>query len=558
MAEIDLSKLGEQLKSFIQIEIEKVISERIALESTNIYHTLEYNLNSAIVNFTTSMNVYTDSVLHNTSINMRRNIERKLNQTLARRVRRFRTIMHSEIRSNLQNVKREIKSVLSESSNSSNVYKPECRKIRELSGKFKDLSKHLKDHKGRLFFTMFPMQLENSEDFIVQFIITAEKKTKVEILSEYAEINKTVFITKGVAYVKVPNLVLTIGTGRTFTTVLIRANHLISVVGFVLDSSECYSHCTSSSFIALPYSELGTDYSIITSPNNEQNCAIMATTANTTIIVEPASVIGLTIKGAFIKPGQKFKIVLNYLEGFHIQTHRSLSATKIYSNEPIVVISGNNYISMKSDLTCFHDCFYFTDSILYESMIPTDKWARHFVIPLFKKPYMLKLRLLSRNLNTTIRIKDFYNASRSSSMDSEEIEMNLDAKSYYVSASNPILLSLYALTEKRTIIMMVVPGIEHFSKEYVIAPPKDPSFTSYITITIKSSDVDGLRFVGNLLAVESSFIMVRNESYTSVVKKMAGHSVYKIRHVSRNALYGVVVYGFGSTSAYGYSAGFRF
>lgn len=144
MAEIDLSKLGEQLKSFIQIEMEKVISERIALESTNIYHTLEYNLNSAIVNFTTSMNVYTDSVLHNTSINMRRNIERKLNQTLARRVRRFRTIMHSEIRSNLQNVKREIKSVLSESSNSSNVYKPECRKIRELSGKFKDLSKHLK------------------------------------------------------------------------------------------------------------------------------------------------------------------------------------------------------------------------------------------------------------------------------------------------------------------------------------------------------------------------------------------------------------------------------
>ncbi|VDI03814.1 Hypothetical predicted protein [Mytilus galloprovincialis] len=284
----------------------------------------------------------------------------------------------------------------------------------------------------------------------------------------------------------------------------------------------------------------------------------MATTTNTTIIVEPASVIGLTIKGAFIQPGQKFKMVLNYLEGFYIQTHRSLSATQIYSNEPIVVMSGNKYTSIKSDLKCFRKCYYVTGSILYESMIPADKWSRHFVIPLFQKTHELKLRIISRNLNTTIRITDLYNATRSSSMDGEEIEMNLDAKSYYVSASNPILLSLYALTENHGIIMMVVPGIQHFSKEYVIAPPKDPSYTSYITITIKSSDVDGLRFVGNLLAVESSFIMVRNESYTSVVKKMAGHSVYKIRHVSRNALYGVMVYGFGSTSAYGYSAGFRF
>ncbi|XP_063438612.1 uncharacterized protein LOC134719550 [Mytilus trossulus] len=337
MAEIDLSKLGEQLKSFMKIEIEKVITKRIAVESSKIYNKLENNLNTAIENFTTSMDAYADGVLNNTSIKMRRNIERKLNQTFARRVRRFRTIMQSDIRSNLQNVKREIYSVLSESYNSSNSYKPEKRKIRELSGKFKDLSKHLKDsaynrngdkkkanttgpstesysndHKGRLFFTMFPIQQDNSEDFIVQFIITAEKKTKVEILSEYAGINKTIVITKGVAYVKVPNLVLTIGTGRTFTTVLIRANHLISVVGFVLDSSYCYSHCKSSSFIALPYSELGTDYSIITRPNNEQNCAILATTANTTITVEPASFIGLTIKGALIKPGQKFKIVLNY------------------------------------------------------------------------------------------------------------------------------------------------------------------------------------------------------------------------------------------------------
>lgn len=105
--------------------------------------------------------------------------------------------------------------------------------------------------------------------------------------------------------------------------------------------------------------------------------------------------------------------------------------------------------------------------------------------------------------------------------------------------------------------MMIIPGIEHFSKDYVIAPPIDPSYTSYITIMLKSSDIDGLRFVGNLLNVESTVIMVRNESYTSIVKKIAGQSVYKIRHVSRNALYGVVVHGLRYNTSYGYPAGFR-
>ncbi|CAG2241004.1 unnamed protein product [Mytilus edulis] len=133
MAEIDLSKLGEQLKSFMKIEIEKVITKRIALESAKIYNKLENNFNSAIENFTTSMEAYTDGVLNN-----------KSNNTFTRRVRRFRTIMHSDIRSNLQSVKRKIDYFLSESYNKSHACYPDRKTFRKLSGKFKDLSKQLK------------------------------------------------------------------------------------------------------------------------------------------------------------------------------------------------------------------------------------------------------------------------------------------------------------------------------------------------------------------------------------------------------------------------------
>lgn len=144
MVELDLSKLGEQLKSFMQIEIKKVITEKIVLESKNIHHKLGNKINAAVDNFKTSMDDYTDSVLHNTSITMRVNIERNINKTFARRVGRFRTIMQSEIRSNLQNVKREIDSVLSESYNKSSDNNPDRRKLRKLSGKLLELSNHLK------------------------------------------------------------------------------------------------------------------------------------------------------------------------------------------------------------------------------------------------------------------------------------------------------------------------------------------------------------------------------------------------------------------------------
>ncbi|CAC5379209.1 unnamed protein product [Mytilus coruscus] len=575
MAELDLSKLGEQLKTFMQIEIKKVITEKMVLESKNIHLKLKNKISSAIENFKTSMDAYTDGVLHNTSITMRMNIERKLNQTFARRVRRFRKIMHSDIRSNLQNVKREIDSVLSESYNKSNAYKPDRRKLRQLSGKIQGMSKHLKDqsydrngqeaelssktygkdHKGTLFFTMIPIQLDHPDNVYAQYIITTDKQAKVDFFSEYTDINRSVVITTGVAYIDIPSSVLMLGIGRTYTTVLIQSDQLITVVGF-FGKSHCSISCESSSLIVLPATVLGMDYSIITQPNNKQNCGIMATDTNTTVVIESASVRSISIGSTTIKPRQKFIIVLDYLEGFHIQTDNHLTATKIYANKPIVVISGNRYASLKEDFKCLRYCRSYFSDIVYESLIPVDKWSRHFIIPLIHKASRYSIRIVSRNKNATITIQD--NSGVSITKHGDLTEVDLSAKSYYVSASNPILLSLYTITENKGINMMILPGIEHFSKDYIIAPPKDPFHTSYISIIIKSSDVDGLRFVSNLLAVESTVIMARNESFITVVKKMGGHSVYKLRHLSKNACYGVIVYGVGRNTAYGYPAGFRF
>ncbi|XP_052085200.1 uncharacterized protein LOC127722354 [Mytilus californianus] len=410
------------------------------------------------------------------------------------------------------------------------------------------------NHKGTLFFTMIPIQLDHPDNVYAQFIITTDQQTKVDFLSEYADINRSVVITTGVAYIDIPSSVLMLGIGRTYATVLIQSDQLITVVGF-FGKSHCSLSCESSCLIVLPATVSGMDYSIITQPNNKQNCGIMATETNTTVVIESASVRSISIGSTTIKPRQKFIIVIDYLEGFHIQTDNHLTATKIYANKPIVVISGNRYASLKKDFKCLRYCSYYSD-IVYESLIPVDKWSRHFIIPLIHKASRYSIRIVSRNKNATITIQDYSGVSITKHGDLTEVD--LSAKSYYVSASNPILLSLYTITENKGINMMILPGIEHFSKDYIIAPPKDPFHTSYISIIIKSSDVDGLRFVGNRLAVESTVIMARNESFITVVKKMGGHSVYKIRHLSKDAFYGVIVYGVGSNTAYGYPAGFRF
>ncbi|XP_063438610.1 uncharacterized protein LOC134719547 [Mytilus trossulus] len=416
-----------------------------------------------------------------------------------------------------------------------------------------ELSSYGKDHKGKLFYTMFPIQ-DTSYRFKVQFIITADTHTNVDIISEYAEINRTMIITTGVEYINIPSVVVNLETGRSYTTFFISADQLITVVGLISEFS-CNSDCESSSFIVLPLTVLDKEYSLITQPNNIQNCGIIATATNTTIVIEIDLKSKISVGNAIIQPGQNINMVLDYLEGFNIQTHSNLTATKIYANKPIAVISGNKYSSQKVVTKRYPYRRYHSDSV-YESMIPIDKWCRHFIIPPIHKASSFIIRIISRYRNTTITIKD--NSSWSIAERGDQIEIELSPKSYYVSASNPILLCMYALTEGSGISMMIVPGIEHFSKEYVIAPPKDMFSTNCITIIIKTSDVNGLRFVGNLLTVESTVIMARNESFTTVVKTMTGHSVYKIRHVSRTALYGVVVYGFKYDSAYGYPAGFRF
>ncbi|CAG2204382.1 unnamed protein product [Mytilus edulis] len=215
--------------------------------------------------------------------------------------------MHSEIRSNIQSVKREIDSVLYTSYNRSNEYYKDRRKLRKLSGKLLGLSKHMKDpsynrtwinktinddelssygkdHKGKLFYTMFPIQ-DTLYSFKVQIIITAHTHTSVEIISEYAEINRTMIITTGVEYINIPSLVVNLETGRTYTTVLISADQLITVVGLISEFN-CDSDCNSSSFIVLPLTVLDKEYSIITQPHNIQNCGIIATATNTTVVID--------------------------------------------------------------------------------------------------------------------------------------------------------------------------------------------------------------------------------------------------------------------------------
>ncbi|CAG2254751.1 unnamed protein product [Mytilus edulis] len=211
------------------------------------------------------------------------------------------------------------------------------------------------------------------------------------MISEYAEINRTVVITTGVEYINIPSLVLNLETGKTYTTVMISADQLITVVGFIR-KSDCHRACQSSSFIVLPLTALETEYFLITQPHNIQNCGIIATATNTTVVIE--SVRSISIGSATIQPGQQINIVLDYLEGLSIQTHSNLTATKIYANKPIAVISGNKYSSLKVVNKRYPYRSVHSDSV-YESMIPVNKWDRHFIIPLIHEACRYRIRIIS-------------------------------------------------------------------------------------------------------------------------------------------------------------------
>ena len=417
---------------------------------------------------------------------------------------------------------------------------------------------------GKEFIVVFPRG-QSREKKRYKIIITADTTTTVQLSSQYPGINSSVEIKTGVYIFEVPESFVKTTMTKNWATIYIKAYSPISVVAFQsFCDTHSYTKCNFDAFLSLPISNIGQTYVPSTYPGQKQSIAIASTNSNTTVTIQYAS--GTSLPNL---PGKTFVNDTHKVTTFNLfryqsicfTTESSLVGTRIHSSKPVLVVAGNSKIHFRYQESRYSRPYDY-NSIAYETVLPQEKWGQSFIIPNIEKSAHRTLHVTSASDTTVIRLEwVVFGSYKKSEFQGTNFMTNLTENGIYtVTSSRPVSLTLYSFTEHRTsTFMTVTPALKHYSNNFVVAPSGLRLVADeYVSIIVKTDNKDGLQFIGSLSPNSEQTISIGATSYTVKTMKMAGTSVYKIRHPSPKVVFGVIVYGYGSSEgAYGYPAGLR-
>ena len=273
------------------------------------------------------------------------------------------------------------------------------------------------------------------------------------------------------------------------------------------------------SYNLMPINRLGNEYKIVTenaiSSNNKtypDYFYITASEDRTTIEIEYPDFgienVQVEVKGGqkTLEPGEVFNFRLNKTETFGVNNfyaNQSLTGTKIRSDKPISVISGNWPTSEISS------------NMLVESMISTENSGNNFhLIPFSDEEF--KVKIVSYEPETEVKIDDeetFILDGSSLIQDESSYEFNVSSNKT-ITSNKPIMVIQYP--KSPSVSMVAMNPIEKYSEsftslsngktKYLVAPINENS-EIIENVSIKKEIVDGneieLEFVSEFEEVNS-------------------------------------------------------
>ena len=251
-------------------------------------------------------------------------------------------------------------------------------------------------------------------------------------------------------------------------------------------------------------------------------------------------------------------ITLNSMETYQIESDNDLTGTRITSSKPLSVFSGSDCANVPQNIrACNH---------LIEQVPPTVTWGSKFLVASLEgRSSGERIRVLSTraarvavNCNTVVSVSEFQLQSGGSFREFE-IPINSFCS---IESTSPVLVAQYAYGGNSDGVgdpfMMIIPPIEQFTNNYFVEA--FPLFVSnYVTVYVSSEFfqtaqilLDDSIVTGWRNVVCSSGDICGHISRTSV--STGAHSIH---HQNSSAVLGVSVYGFRSSSSYGYPGGMR-
>jgi len=298
---------------------------------------------------------------------------------------------------------------------------------------------------------------------------------------------------------------------------------------------------------------------------------LVGTQANTSVVITPNRAVQVpehfrnpSYNWSVVEAGESYSFKMNTLETAHFESFFDLTGSKLTSNKPLVVIGAHECADVPVGVG-------FCDS-LAEQFPPTITWGRFFLVTaLHSRLTGERFRIITKNRATIAKVKcvnsslpEFGHVNLILNKTGTIREFELGKNQFCsITANKPVLVVQYSLGYAMDGVgdpfMAVIPPVEQYKEgPVVIKSPR--AFKNHVTITISLEHYNNGRnvFINNTAVRDWSPVYCgRSFVCGYAARQSVPVGAHSIRHVSPEARFYVLSYGFEYHDGYGSSAGMR-
>ena len=255
-----------------------------------------------------------------------------------------------------------------------------------------------------------------------------------------------------------------------------------------------------------------------------------------------------------VTAGTPFSFALHKMQTFLFGAPlNDITGTSIVSDKPLTVISG-------------HECGNVPDNVPYcqhitEQIPPTVNWGQQFLLtPYSGKPVQYYKIITAANHTTYNFTCGRYNTTTHYLNTAGSSFTHSTSGSSYcsISSDKPILVSQlgagYDLGNTGDPVISIVPSVDQYSKEIVFVSPNMNGITSHY-VNIATTSLNTILVNGIALTLTWNAIYDHTNNVIGYGTQLNSNSLDISHILTSHTKFSTLVYGFGFTSGYSYSAG---
>ena len=303
---------------------------------------------------------------------------------------------------------------------------------------------------------------------------------------------------------------------------------------------------TTDAYLGLPAPLLGTDHIVLGYSGDgvyPSEFQVVASQDGTTVTITP------TTAAAGHVAGVPFSITLNKLQTYQLQAtsfSADLSGTVISSSAPVALFAGA--VCANIPTSAYIACDHVTEQIP-----ATAAWGQKFLtVPLATRKGGDTFRVIARDAGTAVAVDGSVVATLARA---QIYQVVLSPTNHTIVTSGPALVAQYSNSTSYDGVTsdpfeMLISPTEQFQTSYTVTTPSSnpTSYTNYINVAAKDSDVTSCRVDGNPI---NTFTPVGSSGYQGARIPVA----IGTHNLTCPSAFGVYVYGFASYDSYGYPGG---